>query len=679
LTNGIDKGQASVKLLISLCEQFHSSKVMDLVPARYWIVQPDSEEKKQIIYSGAVLVKINGCLANNEKCLPESPDLRNAILEKEQKPFKVLLEILDNNFYFYVFVLSAILLSSLMVLFESILFRGLIDIQSQLKSIDQRIAAVLLTCVFLLFLIIVEYPIIKTLFGLGRNLENKFRILFLQKLPRINDRYFQSRPRSDMAERSHQLYTLRQLPNLIGQLLQNIFHLLATMVGILYLVTDLTIWLLLMVVVLTVVPFIFRPFVTERDLRVKTHVGALSHFYLDALQGLMPIKASCAEKTIRQEHEKLQLEWASANLALLRLNVTSQTIQVIISTIFIIAMVIVTAEQKEYQLYLLLLVYWLMRIPQYTDAMAQSIRKLSSYRNVSLRAIEPLGAIEDKDQSIDTAFGEQANTITFDNVSVKMSGHYLLNDINLCIDAGEHIAIVGRSGAGKSSLAGLLLGWLKPLKGRVLLNKRELLGSVQKKFCQNTAWVDPSIQLWNTSVLNNLNYGVKNDNLKAGILEPSLLQRAELMSLISKLSNGLQTNIGEGGSLVSGGEGQRIRLGRGMAKSEATFTILDEPFSGLEREKRQDLLSSCRKLWKKSTLLFISHDISETLQFPRVIVIDGGRIVEDSSPELLAADPKSQYSQLLQAEKSVQDDCWHNKYWRRVSVTDGKLVEDKHE
>jgi hypothetical protein len=60
-------------------------------------------------------------------------------------------------------------------------------------------------------------------------------------------------------------------------------------------------------------------------------------------------------------------------------------------------------------------------------------------------------------------------------------------------------------------------------------------------------------------------------------------------------------------------------------------------------------------------------------------VIDGGRIVEDSSPELLAADPKSQYSQLLQAEKSVQDDCWHNKYWRRVSVTDGKLVEDKHE
>ena len=150
--------------------------------------------------------------------------------------------------------------------------------------------------------------------------------------------------------------------------------------------------------------------------------------------------------------------------------------------------------------------------------------------------------------------------MVFENVSVRVAGHMVLQEIDLALSPGCHVAVVGPSGAGKSSLLGLLLGWYRPACGRVLVDGFPLNGDVLNQLRSHTAWVDPAVQLWNLTLFENLIFGAG----PGTVPEPELLESAELHGLLKKLPAGLQTELGENGSLVSGGEGQRVRLGRAM-------------------------------------------------------------------------------------------------------------------
>jgi ATP-binding cassette subfamily B protein len=105
------------------------------------------------------------------------------------------------------------------------------------------------------------------------------------------------------------------------------------------------------------------------------------------------------------------------------------------------------------------------------------------------------------------------------------------------------------------------------------------------------------------------------------------------------------------------------------------LVILDEPFRGLDREKRRKLLDQARRHWDGVTLLCITHDVGETRSFPRVLVIENGRIVEDGSPGELAEQPGSRYQRLLAAEQAVRRELWASAEWRKFTLADGHLVE----
>jgi ATP-binding cassette subfamily B protein len=105
------------------------------------------------------------------------------------------------------------------------------------------------------------------------------------------------------------------------------------------------------------------------------------------------------------------------------------------------------------------------------------------------------------------------------------------------------------------------------------------------------------------------------------------------------------------------------------------LVILDEPFRGLDRQQRQELLARARCLWHEATLLCITHDVSATQAFERVLVVEGGRLVEDGAPAALAAQPCSRYRALLDAEAMVHERLWSGQVWRRVCLEDGRLVD----
>jgi len=332
----------------------------------------------------------------------------------------------------------------------------------------------------------------------------------------------------------------------------------------------------------------------------------------------------------------------------------------------------------------LLLVYWALSLPILGQEVALLARQYPGHRNVTLRLLEPLGAPEETDaHETDQAVGPRREAIVaepsrgvaiaLEGVSVRVAGHTILQKIDLAIEAGSHVAIVGPSGAGKSSLVGILLGWHRPATGHVLVDGVPLDSRRLEQLRRETAWVDPAVQLWNRSLLDNLHYGAPSDlSLPLG----RVFETADLQGMLEQLPDGLQTVLGEGGALVSGGEGQRVRLGRALLRPGARLVILDEPCRGLDRARRRELLAHARRWWCEATLLCITHDVGETRAFPRVIVVEGGRIVEDGVPADLAERPGSRYRALLEAEVAVREGLWSSGVWRRLWLEDGQLVED---
>lgn len=152
-----------------------------------------------------------------------------------------------------------------------------------------------------------------------------------------------------------------------------------------------------------------------------------------------------------------------------------------------------------------------------------------------------------------------------------------------------------------------------------------------------------------------------------------VIETAELRRVLERLPDGFETRLGEGGALVSGGEGQRVRLARALLRPGTRLVILDEPFRGLDREQRRELLKRVRCLWREVTLLCITHDVSETASFDRVLVMESGKIVEDAAPAVLAEDAHSRYRALLEAERAVRETGWSSGTWRRLRLDSGQL------
>lgn len=713
------EGERFLKVCFSRSEEHGGTIVADLIPAAYWTVTPaeavDGEE--QVNLSGAVLVRILGRRsgrlasgsdaprtaaapeagapgeaphddelddeaddeADDEEPPPLSPELVAALAEPPSRPGRELWQMLRADGLFSpLAVLGALLLSSAAVTFEALLFRGLLDLGGELGLTEQRAGALGLLLVFLVGLALLELPITSVILRAGRRLETRLRAAFLGKIPRLGDRYFHSRLTSDMAERSHSVHHIRGVTNLGEDLLRGVFALLLTVAGIAWLDPASAPSALAVAVISVAAPLLVQPLLTERDLRVRTHTGALSRFYMDGLLGLTPIRTHGAERSVRREHESLLTEWARSSLSLLRASVVVQGILALAGLGTAVWLLFGYLARQEGVEGVLLLVYWALQLPAHGATVAQAARQYPVVRNVTLRLMEPLSAPEETppgEGAGRAAEGEpppaEGVAVELAGITVRAGGHTIIDEVELSLAPGEQVAVVGRSGAGKSSLVGVLLGWHVPSSGQVRVDGRPLDGAALEHLRRQTAWVDPSVQLWNRPFLDNLRYGLP-DQGNRPLAE--VVRQANLRPVLETLPHGLQTSLGESGALVSGGEGQRVRLGRAMMRGTARLVILDEPFRGLDREQRRALLSRCRAWWPGATLICITHDVGETRAFPRVVLMEGARVVEQGAPEELAAAEGSLYRQMLRREKSVRSELWSGAGWRPLELAAGRLT-----
>jgi len=234
-------------------------------------------------------------------------------------------------------------------------------------------------------------------------------------------------------------------------------------------------------------------------------------------------------------------------------------------------------------------------------------------------------------------------TIEFKNVSFYYeSSEKVLNGISFKIGKHEKIALVGHSGAGKSTIINLILKFYNPSSGKILLQNKDY-SSLDHKFIRNNiALVFQESELFSSTVKENVAYGnetATNDQIIKA------LKLANAYDFVKKLPKGLDSEIGERGVKLSGGQKQRIQIARAILK-DSPILILDEATSSLDAKSEKEVQDALENLMEHRLVIIIAHRFSTIQNVEKIIVIDNGKIVDSGNPQELS-ERQGIYSELL--------------------------------
>tara|TARA_B100000989_G_scaffold145529_1_gene108469 strand:+ start:1058 stop:2788 length:1731 start_codon:yes stop_codon:yes gene_type:complete len=230
---------------------------------------------------------------------------------------------------------------------------------------------------------------------------------------------------------------------------------------------------------------------------------------------------------------------------------------------------------------------------------------------------------EDKNKHKDLEITK--GNINFENVSFKYSESLqnILQKINLNIKSGEMTALVGHSGAGKSTILNLIPRFYEPLSGKILIDNQSINEHSLRSLRENISLVSQDVSLFDDTIKNNIRYS-KLTASDEEITEAAKLSNCE--EFIKKLPNGYETVIGENGIRLSGGEKQRLSVARAILK-KSKIILLDEATSSLDADTEDKIQKAINYLTKNKTTIVIAHRLSTILNSNMIYVIDSGNVV----------------------------------------------------
>ncbi|GJQ70213.1 ABCB7 [Trypoxylus dichotomus] len=256
-------------------------------------------------------------------------------------------------------------------------------------------------------------------------------------------------------------------------------------------------------------------------------------------------------------------------------------------------------------------------------------------------------AIKSKDFAPYLHVDSRSSSIKFENVSFDYGpGKEILNDFSATIPAGKKIAIVGGSGSGKSTLVRLLYRFYEPKQGRILIGNHDIKDVDLESLRKAIAIVPQDSVLFHDTIKHNLHYG----DLKASekeVIEASRM--AELHDAIMKWPKGYETQVGERGLKLSGGEKQRVAIARAILKN-TPILIFDEATSSLDSITEYNILQALRRATEGKTSICIAHRLSTVMDADEILVLQNGKVSESGTHQTLIQNPNSLYSKLWIAQ-----------------------------
>jgi ATP-binding cassette, subfamily B, bacterial MsbA len=281
----------------------------------------------------------------------------------------------------------------------------------------------------------------------------------------------------------------------------------------------------------------------------------------------------------------------------------------------------------------------------------KNLTGVNEYLQVSLVAAQSVFEVIDTPTEVNEGTKEIARAkgdIEFKSVTLNYdeSKRPALKNLSFSIQSGEKLALVGRSGGGKTTLVNLLPRFYELQQGLILLDGIDIRALELKNLRSQFSLVSQDVILFNDTIFNNIAYGVLRDASEAEVIEAA--KAAHAWEFIQQLPLGLQNEIGDRGVRLSGGQRQRIAIARAILKN-APILLLDEATSALDTESEQHVQAALDTLMQNRTTIVIAHRLSTIENADRILVMDKGEIIESGTHQQLIAQ-NGYYTKLYQKE-----------------------------
>ncbi len=413
----------------------------------------------------------------------------------------------------------------------------------------------------------------------------------------------------------------------------------------------LALYVLLPLPILTFMVYYVHDLINTKSERVQAQLSTLSTFVQETFSGIRVVKAFTREQHYLKAYEKQSEQYKNVSMDLVKVNalfMPTMLLLVGLSTIITIYAGSIEVMQgrltvgniAEFVIYVNMLTWpvaslgWVVTIVQRAAASQQRINEfLHTTPEILSGSIEP-GIIKGK--------------IEFRNVSVQyaQSGTQALSEISFTVQPGKSLAIIGRTGSGKTTLVNLLLRLIDPDKGKILIDDHALSDLQLDAFRKQVGCVPQDVFLFSDSIAQNIAFGLETtlDNKRV----EDAAQMAAIYDNIMEFPEGFQTLVGERGITLSGGQKQRISIARAIIK-EPRILIFDDCLSAVDTITEERILNNLKNVMENKTTILVSHRVSSVKAADHIIVLDEGRIVEQGKHSDLLSQ-NSVYSALFEMQ-----------------------------
>jgi ATP-binding cassette subfamily B protein len=415
----------------------------------------------------------------------------------------------------------------------------------------------------------------------------------------------------------------------------------------------LALFVLLPLPVLSYAIFRINNTINKRSDAIQSQLSNITGFAQETYSGIRVIKAFGAETNFRLDFEKEADEYKKRSMSLAKVDATffplmlfltglSTLITVFLGGIFVLRGEITLGNITEFVIYVNLLT-WPVTSLGWTSSLVQraaaSQERLNEFLHTQPEIVNP---------SIEPfVFNDK---IEFKQVSFRYEGKvdYALKGINITLQKGKTLAVLGTTGSGKSTLVQLLLRMMDVTEGLILVDGKNLKEINLHDFKKHIGYAPQDVFLFSDSIANNIAFGMSKT-------EPDLKQKIELaahqaalLSSIKEFTEGMDTMIGERGVTLSGGQKQRVSIARSLIKNPELL-IFDDCLSAVDTKTEAEILGNLRKIMRKKTSIIISHRVSTVKDADHIIVLDNGEIVEQGTHNSLM-ELNARYAELYQSQ-----------------------------
>ena len=383
-------------------------------------------------------------------------------------------------------------------------------------------------------------------------------------------------------------------------------------------------------------------------LRVRVLGKVQSDLFIESNERIVEVISSYRELIVKnrrsyyaREIARLRLDMAdsSAEFAFLS-NVSKYILEitVVVGSLFIAAVQFMTQTASHAIAVLSIFLVASTRIAPAVLRVQQGLLQIKGNigsATPTLELIEALGSEESIDSKIDTLRFEYpgfSSDVNISKVSIRYPGREknALSDVTLKIRSGEIIALVGPSGAGKTTLVDCLLGILEPDKGSVLISRERPLDAISK-WPGSIAYVPQDVMIMNGTIRENVAMGYPEDSYSVESIWEAL-ETAHLSEYVKSLENGIDSPVGDRGTKMSGGQRQRLGIARAMF-TKPHLLVLDEATSALDGETEAGISDSIQKMRGEVTVILIAHRLSTVRSADNVVYLEAGNLVAEGTFE----------------------------------------------